>query len=82
MGGLYKLLGHPIQELVHKTINLYELWHCKFSHLHYGALPKLQNIVTSMPDFKNDHDGVCRGCVLGKNVKSSFLATVADPRGS
>lgn len=25
-----------------------------------------------MPDILNDHDGVCRGCVLGKNVKSSF----------
>ena len=25
-----------------------------------------------MADFQNDDDGVCRGCVLGKNVKSSF----------
>ena len=71
-GGLYKLLGHSIQGLVRKTVNLCELWHRKFGHLHYGALPRSKNIVTGMPDFQNDHDGVCRGCVLGKNVKSSF----------
>ena len=72
VGGLYKLLGHLIQALVHKTINLCELWHRRFGHLCYGALPKLLNNVTCMPDILNDHDGVCRGCVLGKNVKSSF----------
>ena len=71
-GGLYKLLGHSIQESVHKTTNLCELWHYRFSHLHYGALPKLQNIVTCIPDLQNEHDDVCRGCVLRKNVKSSF----------
>ena len=41
VGGLSKLLGHPIQALVHKTVNLCELWHRRFGHLHYGALPKL-----------------------------------------
>ena len=41
VGGLYKLLGHLIQALVHKTVNLCELWHRRFGHLHYGALPKL-----------------------------------------
>ena len=28
-----------------------------------------------MPDILNDHDGVCRGCVLSKNVKGSFLSS-------
>ena len=81
VGGLYKLLGHPIQALVHKIINLCELWHHRFGHLHYGALPKLQNNVTSMPDILNDHDGVCRGCVLGKNVKSSFPSSSRRSKG-
>jgi hypothetical protein len=72
IGGLYKLLGHPIQALVHKTVNLCELWHRRFGRLHYGALPKLQNSVIGMPDILNDHDGVFTGCVLGKNVKGSF----------
>jgi transposase InsO family protein len=81
VGGLYKLLGHPNQVLVHKTVNLCELWHRRFCHLHYGALPKLQNSVTGMPDFLNDHDGVCRGCVLGKNVKGSFPSSGRRSKG-
>jgi hypothetical protein len=81
VGGLYKLLGHLIQAFVHKTVNLCELWHRRFSHLHYGALPKLQNSVTGMPDFLNDHDGVCRGCVLGKNVKGSFPSSSRRSKG-
>ena len=81
VGGLYKFLGHPIQALVHKTVNLCELWHRKFSYLHYGALPRLQNVVTGMPDFQNEHDGICRGCVLGKNVKSSFPSNNIRSKG-
>ena len=66
---------------MHKTINLYELWNRIFGHLHYGALPKLQNNVTSMPDILNDHDGVYRGCVLGKNVKGSFPSSNRRSKG-
>ena len=53
----------------------------QIGHLHYGALPKLQNNVTSMPDILNDHDGVCRGCVLGKNIKGSFLSSSRRSKG-
>ena len=81
VGGLYKLLGHPVQALVHKTVNLCELWHRRFGHLHYGALPRLQNIVADVPDLQNEHDGVCRGCVLGKNVKSSFPSSSRRSKG-
>ena len=66
---------------MHKTVNLCELWHRRFGHLHYGALPSLQNIVTGMPDFQNDHDGVCRGCVIGKNVKSSLSSSNRRSKG-
>ena len=34
-----------------------------------------------MPDFLNDHDGVCRGCVLGKNVKNSFPSSNRRSKG-
>ena len=81
VGGLYKLLGHPIQALVHQTVSLCELWHRRFGHLHYGALPKLPNSVTGMPDISNDHDGVCKGCVLGKNVKGSFPSSSRRSKG-
>lgn len=66
---------------MHKTVNLCELWHCRFGHLHYGALPKLQNSVTGVPDILNDHDGVCRGFVLGKNVKGSFPSSSRRSKG-
>jgi hypothetical protein len=29
-----------------------ELWHKRFGHLHYGALPLLKDIVQGFSDFK------------------------------
>ena len=71
-GGLYILPGHSTKTLVHDTVSPCELWHRRFGHLHYKALPGLQKIVKGMPDFQFEHDGICRGCVLGKNIKKSF----------
>ena len=34
-----------------------------------------------MPDFLIDHDGVCRGFVLGKNVKGSFPSSNKRSKG-
>ena len=65
---------------MHKTINLCELWHRRFGHLHYGAHLGLQNIV--MTDFHNEHDGVCRGCALGKNAKRSFPSSSRRSKGN
>jgi hypothetical protein len=39
-GGLYKIPGH-IQALVHASVSPSELWHRRFGHLHYKALPRL-----------------------------------------
>jgi hypothetical protein len=41
-------------------------------HLHQRALPLLRKMVTGFLDFSLDHQGVCKGCALGKNVKASF----------
>ena len=30
-------------------------------------------MVTSMPDLQFEHDGICRGCALGKNAKKYIL---------
>ena len=57
---------------MHKVAKLCELWHQRFGHLHYGALLGLQNIVTCMLDFHNEHDGVYIGFPLGKDAKRSF----------
>ena len=50
-GGLYILLGKPVQALVHNDINLSELWHRRFAHLHYRALPSMKNLVSSFLDL-------------------------------
>jgi hypothetical protein len=39
-GGLYKVPG-LIQALIHSTISPCELWHRRFDHLHFKALPGL-----------------------------------------
>ena len=44
----------------------------RLAHLNYQALPALRNMVTSLPMLHVDHDGICRGCALGKNIKGSF----------
>jgi hypothetical protein len=71
-GGLYKVPGRPIHALVHSTVSPCEVWHRRFGHLHFRALPSLQKMVSGMPVFQFEHDSICRGCVLGKNIKKSF----------
>jgi hypothetical protein len=39
-GGLYKV-PELAQALVHSTVNSCELWHRRFGHLHFKALPSL-----------------------------------------
>jgi hypothetical protein len=70
--GLYKLSGQVVQALVHETINPCELWHRRLGHLNYNALPGLQKMVTGMPVFSVEHDSVCKGCSLGKNIKKPY----------
>lgn len=80
-GGLYKLTSRPIQVLVHDSIGLCELLHQRFAHLHYRDLPSLRKMVTSMPNLQVEHDGLCRGCALGKNAKNSFQSSDSRSKG-
>jgi hypothetical protein len=57
---------------MHDSISLSELWHRRLAHLHYRALPALGKMVTGLPALCVEHDGICRGCALGKNAKGSF----------
>lgn len=68
----YKVPRHSMQVLVHDTVNSSELWHRRFVHLHFKALPNLQKMVSEMPAIHFDQNEVCKGCLLGKNVKKSF----------
>jgi hypothetical protein len=48
---LYRLQGNPIQDLVHDSENLCELWHKRLGELHYRALLIQRGIVTGLPKF-------------------------------
>lgn len=49
-----------------------ELWHRRMGHLHHGSLRMLRETVTGVPTLSNEHDDLCRGCVLGNYAKAVF----------
>jgi hypothetical protein len=66
---------------MHDSISLSELWHRKLVHLHYRALPALGKMVTDLPTLCVEHDGICRGCSLGKNAKGYFMGSDNKSKG-
>jgi hypothetical protein len=57
--GLYKLKRHSDSAMVHDIVNPSELWHRRFAHLHYKALPVVSKMVTGLPEIQAEPDGVC-----------------------
>jgi hypothetical protein len=43
-----------------------------YAHINYQALPFLENMVEGIPELQSTHEGICKGCSLGKNVKKPF----------
>lgn len=70
--GLYKVPGQKIQALAPSTESIGELWHRRLGHLHHKAFPDFQKIVSGMPSISISKNEICKGCMLGKNVKRSF----------
>jgi hypothetical protein len=52
-GTLYRLQGNLVQDWVHDSDNLCELWHRRMRHLHYMALLIMRGIITSLQEFSN-----------------------------
>jgi len=50
----------------------FELCHRRFAHLHYKALLDVGQMVTGMPEFKVENEGVCSGCAKGKLTRGPF----------
>jgi hypothetical protein len=50
-GGLYVMSGQSVQALAHDATSSSELWHRRLGHIHYKALPDLQNMVCGMPSI-------------------------------
>ena len=49
-----------------------ELWHMRLCHLHHGALKIMQQISIGLPRGTLAQSDQCKGCTLGKYVKSTF----------
>jgi hypothetical protein len=69
---LYKWTIKPVQALLHDTINLSEIWHRRLAHIHYRTLLALNKMVIGLPEIQIQHEGICKGCALGKNIKGFF----------
>ena len=50
-GGLYKLKGHPEQDLIHDIVERDEIWHRRLAHVHYRALLIANKAVEGLPKF-------------------------------
>jgi hypothetical protein len=71
-GKLYILLECNDEALIHDEVNPSEIWHRRYAHLNYQALPFLEKMVEGIPKLQYTHEGICKGCALGKNVKKPF----------
>jgi hypothetical protein len=71
-GGLYVMSRQSVQALTHDVTSSSELWHIILGHLHYKSLPDLQNMVCGMPSISLSKNEICKGCMLGKNIKKAF----------
>jgi hypothetical protein len=80
-GNLYILQGQPAQALLQTSESLCDLWHGRMGHLHHRALPLLRQMVTGLPEFNLDQQGVCKGCALGKNIKAAFPSNETRSKG-
>ena len=69
---LYQVDGSLLGVMSCDTTIQSKLWHRRFSHLHYKALPDVRQMVTGMPEFQVDKEGVCPGCAEGKLKRGPF----------
>nr|GEX19723.1 putative ribonuclease H-like domain-containing protein [Tanacetum cinerariifolium] len=49
------------------------LWHCRLSHLNFGAINHLarQGLVRGLPKLRFEKDHLCSACAIGKSTKKS-----------
>ena len=73
---LYQVGGSPLGAMSYNTTRQTELWHLRFAHLHYKALPEARKVVTGMPELRDDHEGICQGCGEGKHTRGPFPSSV------
>ena len=69
---LYQVDGSPLGIMSYDTSLQSELWHRRFAPLHYKALLGVREMVTGMPEFEVEKEGVCLGCAEGKLKRGPF----------
>eukprot|EP00253_Pinus_taeda_P024331 PITA_24331 len=69
---LYQVSGSPLGVMSCDTTLQSKLWHRRFAHLQYRALPNVRQMVTGMPEFQVEKEGVCLGCAEGKLKRGPF----------
>ena len=74
--------GHLEQALSHDTVELNELCHRRFAHVHYRALPIASKAVEGLPEIQAKHDGIYKGCAKGKNTKKTFPSSEENQKES
>ena len=73
---LYQVGGSPLGVMSCDTTLQIELWHQRFAYLHYKVLPEARKVVTGMPEFRDDHEGIFQGCAEGKHTRGPFPSSV------
>ena len=43
--------------------------------MHYRALPLASKAIEGPPEMQTKHEGVCKGCVKGKNTQNTFSSS-------
>jgi len=51
------------------------------AHIHYRALPIIRKVAAGLPEIKENHEGICKGCAKGKNVKNPFPSSDNKAKG-
>ena len=68
---LYRFDTISSQALMIESIDSCDLWHKRLGHLNFQTLSSMDKFVVGFPHLYPRH-GVCKGCALGQNIKSSF----------
>ena len=57
------------------------LWHKRLCHINFDNIVKISNVkaVRDLPSIARLVDTICRECVMGKHVRSSFRSKQIGP---
>ena len=73
--------GKLEQALVNDLVEPNELWHRRLAHVDYKALPLARKLVEGLLEMHTKHEGLCKGCAKGKNIKKTFPSSEGKAKG-